>query len=388
MHILLAALFCFAILTLWVPALWPVTVFQVGVLALAGVSLGRMTKRPPPFVWPLVPLSIAVLWGVLQWLTGRTAYAFDTKNAIVHWATFLAVFLVGLTVFQDALVRRWFRSAMIWFGFLISILATLQTFTSNGRVFWIFPTQYTEFLMGPIVSRNHYAVFIEVVLPMALYEALSRERGAILYSGMAAAMYASVIASASRTGTLLATAEVLVVVGLMWLGGRATRRVTGTSLLGIAVLFALMVAVAGPETVWARFMAPYPMAWRREFAISTLHMIRAHPWFGLGLGTWATVYPGYAVVDFGVFVNQAHSDWLQWAAEGGIPFGIAIVTLFAWSLHRAFRSVWGLGVIAVFLHAMVDYPFSRPALGCWAIVVLAMLAAPRDDTKVEAQILR
>ena len=71
-----------------------------------------------------------------------------------------------------------------------------------------------------------------------------------------------------------------------------------------------------------------------------------------------------------------------------IPFGIAIVTLFAWSLHRAFRSVWGLGVIAVFLHAMVDYPFSRPALGCWAIVVLAMLAAPRDDTKVEAQILR
>jgi hypothetical protein len=34
-----------------------------------------------------------------------------------------------------------------------------------------------------------------------------------------------------------------------------------------------------------------------------------------------------------------------------------------------------MGVIAVFLHAAVDYPFSRPALGSWTIVIIAMLAA-------------
>ena len=51
-----------------------------------------------------------------------------------------------------------------------------------------------------------------------------------------------------------------------------------------------------------------------------------------------------------------------------------LASLFVWSLRPAFRSVWGLGVVAVFLHAIVDYPFSRPALGCWPILLLALLA--------------
>jgi O-antigen ligase len=117
------------------------------------------------------------------------------------------------------------------------------------------------------------------------------------------------------------------------------------------------------------------MAIRREFAVSSLHMIAAHPWSGVGLGAWPTAYPRYAILDPGTFANQAHSDWLQWAAEGGIPFGIAMATLFCWCVLPAFRSVWGLGVIAVFLHAAVDYPFSRPALGSWPILIIGMLAA-------------
>jgi len=104
-------------------------------------------------------------------------------------------------------------------------------------------------------------------------------------------------------------------------------------------------------------------------------VIAGHPWFGVGLGAWPSVYPRYALVDIGAFANQAHNDWLQWTAEGGLPFGLMLVTLFLWCLRPAIASVWGLGVIAVFLHALVDYPFSRPALGAWPILILAMLAA-------------
>ena len=38
-------------------------------------------------------------------------------------------------------------------------------------------------------------------------------------------------------------------------------------------------------------------------------MAASHPWFGIGLGTWPTVYPRYAIVDIGAFANQAHDDW-------------------------------------------------------------------------------
>src|ERR1035438_4341353 len=93
MHVALAVLFCFAILTLWVPAYWPVTIFQVGVLALAGVALWRSRHSVPRFPYPLFPLLAAVVWGLLQLATGNTAYIFDTQSAIVRWATFLAVAL-------------------------------------------------------------------------------------------------------------------------------------------------------------------------------------------------------------------------------------------------------------------------------------------------------
>jgi len=378
-----AALFIFAILTLWVPAYWPVAVFQVGVFALAGIAVLRARLSPPPFTWPFIPLSFAVLWGLTQMLTGRTAYACDTQLAVVQWATFLAVFTIAISLFQDDSDLRWFRSAMTCFAFFIAILATIQTFTSQGRVFWMFDSPYTDYVMGPFLSRNHYAAFIEAVLPIALYRAVCRERESLLYAGMAATMYASVIASASRAGVVLATAEVVVVPLLLWVRHRASGRSIATAALRMSVLFAVFTAVVGWESVWARLLAPDPLIVRRELAVSTLHIATSRPWFGTGLGTWPTVYPQFAIIDIGAFANQAHNDWLQWTAEGGFPFGIMLATLFLWSLRPAFHSVWGLGVVAVFLHATVDYPFSRPALGSWPILIIAMLAVRSLPSTVE-----
>lgn len=373
MHFALAALFVFAILTLWVPAVWPVTVFQVGVF---GLCLCALWRHPPERIgYPAIPLAFAIGWGLCQLGFGFTAYPFDTKTTLVRFTTFLAVFLIGFSLFSDSGVRRWFRLAMLWFAFAVSIWATLQTFTSEGRVFWFFPTGYTTDVMGPIVYHSHWAVFVEVVLPIALYEAFRRERNSLLYAGMAAALYASVIASASRAGTVLTTAEILMVALLMAARGFTTGRAVGGFFLRMAILFAVFTAVVGWERVWDRLRQPDPMQERREFNIASLHMVEAHPFTGTGLGTWPTVYPRYAIVDVGAFANQAHDDWAQFTAEGGIIFGLAVFSLFLWSLRPAFRSIWGLGVVAVFLHAFVDYPFSRPALGSWPILIVAMLAA-------------
>jgi O-antigen ligase len=373
MHVALAALFFFAILTFWVSAYWPVTIFQVGVFALAGVALWRSRRLASRFPYPLFPLLAAVIWGLLQLATGKTVYAFDTQSATVRWTTFLAVFLVGFHLFRDRSMARWFRSAMLWFGFFVAVLAIVQTFTSD-KIFWLFSTRSIG-PMGPFPNHGHYAMFLEVALPFALYEAMRRERGRLLYAGIAAVMYASVVASTSRAGIVLVTAEVVAAPALLWARGLASGRAVSTALLRMVILFAVFTAVVGWGRVWARFLAPDPMAVRREFAISSLHMIAANPWSGVGLGAWPTAYPRYAIIDTGLWANQAHSDWLQWMAEGGIPFGIVLVTLFGWCVLPAFRSVWGLGVIAVFLHAAVDYPFARPAEGAWTIVIIAMLAA-------------
>ena len=147
MHLLLGLLFVFAFLTLWIQAYWPVAFFQVGVFLAAGACLIRYWKRLVPFPFPLIPLTFAVLWGAFQWLGGHTIYAFETKVALLRWTTFWCIFVAGYCVFQDLRVAAWFRHVMLWFAFLVSIEATLQTFTSPDRIFWIFPTQYAN-VMG------------------------------------------------------------------------------------------------------------------------------------------------------------------------------------------------------------------------------------------------
>jgi len=381
MHIVLAATFFFAILTLWVPAYWPVAVFQVSVFSLAVVAVIRWRDYFPSVSWPMAVFTLAVAWGLVQRFSGTTVYQFETKKAIVQWATFLAVFIIGEFLFRDRLMSHWFRSAMLWFGFLVAILAVLQTFTSGGKVFWVFHSDYSG-VIGPIAYHNHYAAFVEVVLPIALYQSFRNQQGTLLYGSMVAVLYTSVIVSGSRAGAVLATAEVLTVAGIMCAGARAARRVVRFTALRVLALSVVFTLVVGWGVIWSRFSISDPYSGRRELAISSLHMAADRPWLGFGLGTWPTVYPKYASFDAGLFTNRAHCDWLEWTAEGGFPFGILMATLFVWSVRPAFHTVWGLGVVAVFLHAIVDYPFSRPALGSWPILVIAMLAARSGDEGV------
>lgn len=382
MYIVLAALLAFGILTLWIPATWPVSCFEIGVFLLTGWAVCRIRKHPPILAFPLVPLAFAVLLGLLQWYTHRTVYAFDTIQSVVRWLTFLCVFIVGTAALREERDLRRFRGFLLWFGGAIALIATLQTFTADGKIFWLFTVEYSEKAMGPILYYNHYAAFVELLLPLAIYQALRSTQRQYLYAGLAAVLYASVVASTSRAGTVLSTIGILVAVVLAWRRGLVGGRRAGLVLGRVAALLVLFTLIVGWEAVWRRLMQPDPMAFRRELDIASVHMIAAHPWCGTGLGTWPVAYPNYAIVDAGVYANQAHCDWLQWTAEGGIPFGLAMLLLFVWSLRLGVRTVWGLGITSVFLHACVDYPFSRPALGSFFVVMLALLAAQRLQSDV------
>jgi O-antigen ligase len=371
MHLLFAGLLFGAILTLWVNAVWPVTAFQVGIFALTTVTVLQHWRKVQLLAFPTLPCVVAVCLGAWQWVAHRTLDGYETRIAIVHWMTFAAVCVLCTSIFQNAVTVRWLRTTMVLFAFLVAIVAILQTFTAEGKVFWLWPSELTPQPLGPILSRNHYAAFAEAVLPIALYQCLRGKPWARFHALAAATLFASVIVSASRAGAALAVAEIIAVPLLM-----RSRRLVGPrawpslgAVLGLVLVFGTIV---GWQTIWDRFLLLDPAHGRWEFVTSTLRMIGDHPWFGVGLGTWTLAYPRYATVDLGTFVNQAHCDWLQWTAEGGIPFGLLLLAFFLWGIRQGFRSIWGLGVAAVFLHAFVDYPFSRPALGSWLLTLLCL----------------
>ena len=110
-------------------------------------------------------------------------------------------------------------------------------------------------------------------------------------------------------------------------------------------------------------------------------MIRDRPVMGFGLGTWSTAYPAYALRDNGLLANQAHNDWAQWAVEGGLPLLALMLWVAARSARLALRALWGIGVVAVFVHSLVDYPLQRPALAGLFFVFLAVMESARETEK-------
>jgi O-antigen ligase len=267
---------------------------------------------------------------------------------------------------------------------LLSVEAILQAYLSPGKVYGLFPSGYHDFVMGPIVYHTHFAVFVETILPIALVLAHGEAKQSYTFLGVSAVLLAALVVSASRAGLLIGFAEVLGVLLLLHLQkGKAGRRIRFAALT-LAAATGVLTLIVGFETASARFSSEALAAGRIQFAVSTVHMIAAHPWVGWGLGCWPAVYPAFATFDPGVIVNQAHSDWLQWTAEGGLPVGLAMLGLALWGIRPAIRSIWGIGVLAVLVHALFDYPFSRPAVGAWPILILSMVAVNRPTRELPA----
>jgi len=369
-----------SVVTMWDHARWTVSVPEVGAFAIAALVLvacaagwQRLTLSPV-----MLPLAAVVLWGLLQLQTGDTVYAWRTKVAVLYWAANFAVFFAALQAFADARVRRSFLYALLLFGFVIAVLSQFQALDPANKVFWIFdPSPDPAPQFGPFPYKNQYAAFVELLLPFALFRAVTDERRVMLHALIVAALYTSVIAASSRMGFFLATAEMLIVPPLVMRQRRIPLAGVRTAAITLAVVLVMLAAAAGPAVLVQKFEVHDPYAARREWTEASLVMIRDRPLLGFGLGNWATAYPAYATGDIGLFINQAHDDWAQWAAEGGLPFVALMLAIAVWSARRAFRTGWGLGVVAVFVHCLVDYPIQRTGV---AFVFFVMLAAIASDS--------
>ena len=387
----LALILAIAILVMFIPRAWiNPALFQTGLFLLGCAWAIAMAIRPFDlrFSTPMVSLACIVVWCLVQLAANWTMGRADTEVSVLAWLGNLLAFFLAMQVCASPRVRRQFLDALLYFAFVLSVVSVVQFFGGDTRIFWLFPTDAAA--LGPFVNRDQYAAFIEMVLPIALVQALGWGPRATRFAVISAAMYASVIAGASRAGALLVTAEIVIVPLVLWVKRRSgsEMRRTGagrtnpeqtrnrrTAAINVGLLALVFVAVVGWAVLWNRFQDPDPLKGRREMLSSTVAMIHARPWTGFGLGTFRAIYPAYASVDFGAVVNHAHNDWAEWAADGGIPFSLLVLSIALWSVPKAFRTVWGIGAVAVFIHGTVDFPLQKPVLELWLFTLLGAMAA-------------
>jgi hypothetical protein len=218
---------------------------------------------------------------------------------------------------------------------------------------------------------------MELLLPLAVWKALNSRRAGYLYAAAAALMYSSVIAAASRAGIILATLE-LVILLLQSLLRRSLGRRTVAAAIVLTATLIFGAVLSDWGTVLGRFQARDMFQQRRELVHSTVAMIREHPIVGSGLGTWAIVYPRFAIFEPGLAVYHAHNEWAEWMAEGGATFVALIWAVVIRGLVLVPKFPWGLGIAAGSVHAFVDFPFHvYPVLLCFFLIIALMEAANR-----------
>ncbi len=340
---------------------WWLTGFELALLVLAAVVIvrRRLAVRWHPIG---MVLGAVAVWGVGQVWLGISVDPQRTLQAALGWAVNCVAFSVALAVCGRSWVRERFLPAQALFALVLSVGAVIGLYTVGA--------------LGPFAYKNQFAAYLEVGTAIAMARAIRDQRHVIGWMLAAGAMFAAAAAAGSRAGAILCLAEVLILPAVgAWRGyisGSELARLSGLAVVSAGVL----VMVTGWETVWQRLQEPNPYALRADMLRSSLAMAEERPLTGFGLGAWPSAYPGYALYDDGTFVNQAHNDWAQWTVEGGVPLLIAMLAVVAMLLRPALDSLWGLGLMAVFAHAWVDYPFEqRPALAAFFFAMAGVLVA-------------
>ena len=330
-----------------------------------------------PLLPPLILLAVVAL---AQLLLHATASVYDTRMDL----TLLAAYAILLFLASQAFRYSDDWRGLIWFimifGFLVAIFGILQQVTFNGKLYWFREMRYGGIPFGPYVNRNHFAGFVELIIPVALVPLILgkvRKERWYLVAIFGLLPIGALFLSASRGGVVSFGVEVGVLVLMMLL-----RRVGGQHALtgGIVLLMALLlVSWLGVKQVLERFSSLQSLevtsGKRASMRLDTWHIFLDHPWTGTGLGTLQVVFPAYETNYDGKIVNHAHNDYLEGLAETGIAGGLCCAAFlgilyfvslrqllqrdkpFAAALHLS-----GLvGCSGLLVHSLVDFNLHIPA---------------------------
>jgi O-antigen ligase len=329
---------------------------------------------------PLLP-PLAVLFLIVcgQLFLHGTASSYSTRMELLLLLSDMIVLFLAVQAFRT--LRDW--RGFVWFGmvfgFLVSIFGILQHLTFNGKLYWFREMHYGGIPFGPYVNRNHFAGFVELILPLSLVPLVlgrvRRERWPVV--GLFAVVPISALFLSVSRGGIVSFGVELAVLALMMI----QQRTMGKQLFaGVAVLLLalLMVSWLGVGQVLQRFSSFQSLeataGKRASMRRDTWQIFLQHPVSGTGLGTLQIVYPPYESLYDGKIVNHTHNDYLEALAETGILGGLCCAwflgVLFSESLRRlrqlnSFAGALQLsGLVACtgfLVHSLVDFSLHIPS---------------------------
>jgi len=341
------------------------------------------------------PLLGLVLMGSAQLLFHGTVYSYLTWAELLRVTAYFLLFFLSTQAFREKADLRGVVWFLIVFGFGVGLFGIIQFFTFNGKLYWIRELAMGGSPFGPYVNRNHFAGFMELIIPLGL--ALLVFRGAKRELVPLAGLFTMVsvgalFLSASRGGITSFVVELILLAFLAWMRHSGKLRL-GTSALVLLAACA-MISWLGMGEVVQRYsqIRPGEVSAGRRVSIlkGTWRIFLDHPWKGTGLGTLVAVYPRYESLYDGKVVDHAHNDYVELLAEAGIPgalCGLGFLVLLiggAFSRLRAEQSSFSLAFhvgafvacCGLLVHGFVDFNLHLPSNAFLFLLQACLATAP------------
>jgi O-antigen ligase len=335
---------------------------------------------------------------------------------------FLIRLLICFVFFAAALVyvpigKRQNRIAfvVVTFGTLIAFFGIVQRISTPEAIYGIRATPQA-IAFGPFVNQHHFAALMEMISGLALGmlfgSGIARERKILL--GLAAAIMGMAIIFTGSRGGLISYLGVIVlttVASFRWhtdsiahedqdSRSRSRRNLLIITAAGGLVLLVLgSVLFLGGEAAVLRGIGLQPVqadvtSGRGHFWRVAWQIFLANPVLGAGFDAFGVAYPRYDTWNGQFRVEQAHNDYLQILADGGIVSlacvvafvfifvkkGIAAISRRTSDLHRSISTGALAGCFGILIHSFFDFPLRTPA-NSFFFLLLVVLAIGNDSAK-------
>jgi len=313
---------------------------------------------------------------------------------------------------------------LVGLGAALAIIGIIHEPLYHGRIygFWELPDGRDPF--GPFINKNHFAGWMVMCLPLAIgmfFRRLSRttravkpgvrarllwlsspEANQLVLVGFAAIVMAvSLVLTFSRSG-IVAMALAVLLTG--WLFGKS-KEPLAKKLVAVAYLVALVLMVGmfvAPERVAQRFeQADWESLNQRVGPwTDAVRVFRLYPVAGSGLGTYGTAMLLYQQHDTERHYREAHNDYLQLLAEGGILVTVLVLLglgTVVWLTKRRLKEdrnssrYWlragaSMALIAIALQETVEFSLQMPGNAAMFTILCAVAIhkAPTRKTSVRA----
>ena len=376
---------------------WSTCVLETAVSGLVGVwavsvMMDENLRIVPNFLFfPMLAFGIVVL---IQITFHLTAYWYETWSKGLLWASYAGIFFLVSQVFRRQRSISGFGLFCTGYGFLLSLFAIIQQFTSNGKIYWVITNRHGGWIYGPYVNHAHYAGLMEMLVPFPIVFAIvSRggRHGRVFFLFVAVVMCSTIFLCQSLGGMIALVFE-LSVLSLLLLRNRRSAYREALVLAALCVSLAVWLIWLRPPGLLERLgrllnpVSDAGVTGRVAIVRDSLRMVWQRPVLGWGLGTFSVVYPSFRSFFSNLWVNEAHNDFVQTLVETGIA-GFAIACSFLVLLFReAGRNLrcWRseprssmalaafLGCVGLLVHGLFDFNLQIPANAAFFFALSAL----------------